>query len=441
MKSIVSGTIILRWEAEDPERQPLSFRILSSSDGGNSFSPVDSVSNVRQFVLDTRRIPNSYTTAIRLEAYDGALTSYSQSMVLALLNEYKQIKDSAITHLSGSGTGILRPLAVDSTLLTGHTYRVTFDSVSGALRYSVTDMNTNRVRIAGEALSSIVGGGTFCDGFRLGIQSDKLEIDSAGSGFINAPNTNFSTRVINPTIGIVRLVPIDAKFVFNAMDTTIDGKYLFPGDTALNGSLQKKIATPFRILALANDAPLEAVIFEKNINGKWDPGEEIFVRTPIQYRTSVANTSLEVIFNPPSNPNLKLAIRGGEIFIARMKKPFTTADIFEFVVGPSNLGPTRVKDQSGRVSLFALDQNYPNPFNPGTWIRFSLSQKASTLLRVYDIGGREVRTILDGPLDGGIHAIRWDGRDNNSFPVASGVYFYRLRSGSHVSTKKMVLLR
>ncbi len=92
------------------------------------------------------------------------------------------------------------------------------------------------------------------------------------------------------------------------------------------------------------------------------------------------------------------------------------------------------------TALF-LDQNYPNPFNPVTKIRFGLTERAAVLLQIFDVTGTLVKTIVDKSYGPGTHEVVWKGRNENGEPVASGLYFYRLRVGKHQFTKKMVLLR
>ncbi|MBI4553395.1 MAG: fibronectin type III domain-containing protein [Candidatus Latescibacteria bacterium] len=91
---------------------------------------------------------------------------------------------------------------------------------------------------------------------------------------------------------------------------------------------------------------------------------------------------------------------------------------------------------------FALHQNYPNPFNPETTIRFDLPALTAVTLRIYNLLGQEVATLLDGdPKPAGFYTIRWDGRDASGRPVASGLYVYRLEAGTFVKTRKMLLMR
>jgi len=89
----------------------------------------------------------------------------------------------------------------------------------------------------------------------------------------------------------------------------------------------------------------------------------------------------------------------------------------------------------------ALEQNWPNPFNPTTEIAYSLSERGRVTLAVYDVLGRRVRTLVDRREDAGAHKARWNGLDDAGRSVPSGVYFYRMRAGRFVRTRKMVLIR
>jgi hypothetical protein len=90
---------------------------------------------------------------------------------------------------------------------------------------------------------------------------------------------------------------------------------------------------------------------------------------------------------------------------------------------------------------FALHQNYPNPFNPETRIDFDLPTSSRVELAVYNILGRRIKVLADTEYPAGAHSVVWDGRDENGRAVSSGVYFYRLHSGSLSQSRKMVLLK
>jgi hypothetical protein len=94
---------------------------------------------------------------------------------------------------------------------------------------------------------------------------------------------------------------------------------------------------------------------------------------------------------------------------------------------------------------FSLSSNYPNPFNPETKIQYTVGSRQihplPVTLKIYNILGQLVRTLVDEPKEAGTYEVRWDGRDENGNEVASGVYFYKLQAGDFTQTKKMVLVR
>jgi len=90
---------------------------------------------------------------------------------------------------------------------------------------------------------------------------------------------------------------------------------------------------------------------------------------------------------------------------------------------------------------FRLMQNYPNPFNPVTRIKFSLPYETEVQLVVYNVLGQQVKTLLNKPMETGIHEIDWDGNDESGRQVASGIYFYRLIAEDVSYSRKMVLMR
>jgi len=85
---------------------------------------------------------------------------------------------------------------------------------------------------------------------------------------------------------------------------------------------------------------------------------------------------------------------------------------------------------------YRLDQNHPNPFNPSTEVTYSLEKASNVILKVYDLLGREVATLVNGGNQPGEHSVTWNAQN-----VPSGVYFYRLSAGTFVETKKMVVMK
>ena len=91
---------------------------------------------------------------------------------------------------------------------------------------------------------------------------------------------------------------------------------------------------------------------------------------------------------------------------------------------------------------YVLHQNYPNPFNPKTVISYKLKVRSEVGLRIYDVLGREIVTLVNEVKDAGYHTVEWDGRNSASLQMSSGVYFYQLKcENGFVDTKKMVLMK
>lgn len=90
---------------------------------------------------------------------------------------------------------------------------------------------------------------------------------------------------------------------------------------------------------------------------------------------------------------------------------------------------------------FELEGNYPNPFNPTTTIRFSLPERESVTLTIYDMLGQVVARLVDAEMSAGEYRVTWDAHDSIGKPVSSGTYIYRLESTSFSSVRMMTLLK
>lgn len=90
---------------------------------------------------------------------------------------------------------------------------------------------------------------------------------------------------------------------------------------------------------------------------------------------------------------------------------------------------------------YGLSQNYPNPFNPVTTIKYQLPKESEVNMKVFNIMGQEVRTLVSRYQPAGYYQIVWDGRNNYRQEVASGVYIYHFRADKYVRTMKMIILK
>jgi hypothetical protein len=110
-----------------------------------------------------------------------------------------------------------------------------------------------------------------------------------------------------------------------------------------------------------------------------------------------------------------------------------------FLVHALGRSPATAVGDDGERELpltYSLSQNYPNPFNPTTMIRFTVPERIHVALQVYDVLGREVASLVNEERLPGAHEVRFDARG-----LSSGAYFYRLRAGSYVQLKSLLILK
>jgi hypothetical protein len=105
-------------------------------------------------------------------------------------------------------------------------------------------------------------------------------------------------------------------------------------------------------------------------------------------------------------------------------------------VSPITITGTSVIDNPSYLNTFELSQNYPNPFNPSTQIRYSIAENSKVVVKVFDMLGREVTTLVNTTQDAGSYSINFD-----ASKLSSGMYLYTINAGSYSATKKMILMK
>ena len=112
------------------------------------------------------------------------------------------------------------------------------------------------------------------------------------------------------------------------------------------------------------------------------------------------------------------------------------------LIAQHTFAPVSIDNENGTIpQSFHLDQNYPNPFNPITTLRYDLPENSLVSITIYDIMGREVRTLVNQTQDAGFKSVIWNATNDYGKPVSAGVYLYQIQAGDFVQTNKMVLLK
>ena len=160
------------------------------------------------------------------------------------------------------------------------------------------------------------------------------------------------------------------------------------------------------------------------------------------YAGSIGNIA---VMNPYGNLDVSYHISDNSKWILTS----TSGDIFELsgsghfsMTNIENAEFTLIKSEINvKPVMFGLQGSYPNPFNPTTTIHYSVETEGITSLVVYDMMGREIKSLVSGYLTPNHYSVVWNGRDNSDRPVPSGIYLYRLNSGEFTDMKKVMLLK
>jgi hypothetical protein len=301
----------------------------------------------------------------------------------------------------------------------GVTVHVEVDDTTKAL------VSANALVVGGDAIDVVVANGQTDAAFYLQAFEDSLGpvmVTTSAPGFTTVAQ---AVEIVPPAVQIVFLPDSmdvgdpDAEFVVQIGATLADSSAI------LEAQLVRPGGTPADVTVTSSDVAVGTI--ETSLTS----GDSAMVTIGIgQGQTPATVLSGGMAFH---------AVGDGAAVVEATAPGFLTAAAGSKTVYVGG-GPTSVHDDRPPAHV-ALEQNTPNPFNPTTTIGFSLPDRMEVDLTIFDVNGRRVVTLLHRAIPAGLSEIDWNGRDANGGAVASGVYFYRLRAGSTVQTKKMVLLK
>ena len=153
--------------------------------------------------------------------------------------------------------------------------------------------------------------------------------------------------------------------------------------------------------------------------GTWNVGQTI---------TKTFTTTLNAAW-VPGNSNLKIFVYKNDPFLG-------TAEV-QNAIGVPVVPPVSVQEEDGGMpTRYELSQNYPNPFNPVTKIDFSIPKNGTVTLKIYDLVGKEVVTLINKEMSLGSYTVNFD-----ASKLSSGTYLYKLTAGNFSETKKMLMIK
>ena len=290
-----------------------------------------------------------------------------------------------------------------------------------------------------------------------GYESDVLILKSSDGFYV--PSFNVET--------LSEMCPGEAYAVFlNGGD---DVTFTYPTGTALSSSHSNYFVEDYTSRTRTHDVPLTGeshLILLTQIDGKVDEGDQLraYANDMLVGSINIVEEHLNgthpvdlaavgaVDMSNYGGPVLE-GYRSGDMINLRLwsvdrgvelKVEANLSDMQYGNVMELSTGSMTVLDEGVEVTSLELTQNYPNPFNPSTKISYNVDASGMVTLKVYDIMGRLVRTLVDGHRSSGNlggYSVVWDGKDSQGQQVSAGLYIYSLQTPGGNMTKKMVLMK
>lgn len=374
------------------------------------------------FVLDTLIQPSADTEGKVAVGGYADLRNYSVGDKLASHSGNVLVVGNHLTFISGS---VNSGRAVYQNFITTTTGFTTED---GIIKDSVIDFEQARVVLQNlsNQLSAVVSTDTVKDAYNhvelVGSKTD-VNIFNVDGSLVSSAN-NFT---INVPGGSTAIVNISGRVVsmsggFSVAGTTKDKVLLnfYEADTLKLSyvNITAAILAPYAVLNFPSGVVTGQVIV-RCFFGAGQMNLNLF--------TGTVNSNVNIV-------NFASLVSACQ---ASMQGIVSNVPYSKAMVANSNPGTTTgVVRESSTPKEFALSQNYPNPFNPSTVIKYQIPKDGFVIVKVYDLIGREVATLVNGYKSAGDYSVNF-----NASKLASGMYIYQLRSNSMVSTKKMLLIK
>lgn len=449
-----NGVQQITWWARDPDGDTLYIDLHYSNDNGLTWMEITSGEpNDSVYEWDTSRFPNGLNSClVKIIASDMTLTDMDVSAgPFTVYNSHSP--GGQVDHSAGScNTITITPRVVRPEDVTGDLYEVRFGTIypdstdpnSAIYTYDVWDLT----------IDSLV-----LDDYPLSVPLD------------STPVVRFSPYFDGVSLQIEAVIN-SASFTADSITVTVDPGVPYPqGNLLVEGIVSEKIwafhgATSFEIrweyyngspdtlTAQVHDMGNDSgVPYDSLWGDSWSFGPRSLV-LPLVYqeymtadlgipRTMIYACGVKYHTNSGFPMDWSVRPEPGEIWTVYESGdcPPCRGNTYQFIT-------TGISEHSNapRPSIFHLLQNRPNPFSAATTICYSIASvvggsDTKVSLKVYDVVGRLVNTIVDKEQKPGYYTLAWDGRDEKRESVSSGIYFYRLASGGQVATRKMVLMR
>jgi hypothetical protein len=411
----------------------LNVSLYYSVDDGADYKLFDTYSTLTDTLPQThaislRVLPNSTRAKLKIIVSDSSLSYFDTTKTFSKINPRDTLSADMIHLMSGYCNIPYRINVVDSSLLTWDSYLITFDDTTQlGQKYLTVSMASDRddiithERIVPFSESSIFHGLSFY------CEDHETQIDSSKSGWnVGAakPLSFLFDRFVCATSG--------PGIAYNGYKLPSDYQIEF-FDHIVDTSLVDTLYPP----TPSNIVPAKEVNFlVKNLSTNqyidfvyWKTGSVTTIFN-MYFKESVGNQKKRTWRLNLYDQTAGASLPTSDTLIIKTIKGLSFLD--SILIG--NI--SGVQDNRMFPVHFCLAQNYPNPFNPSTKIEYSIPKTNQVTIKIYDILGREIATMVNERKQAGEYNVIW-----NAESVPSGVYFYRIVAGEFIETKKMVVVK
>ena len=393
--------------------------------------------------------------------------------------------NQVVTRMSGPDGGNFAISIVDPTKVKDHLYYIYgIDSVNAAKArgYRLVDKTTGAVLIDNHPLPDVLGHTSpVVDGFKV----IRGTIDTVEGRFTRVSVTRYAGTAVTPAVDILLKPWSDSSWSFDVAgsgspsaalfalnwknntsddyeiritpnDNTASEYYLGADGGGLNRNTKAFTRVPMQIWDVTQNRRLIVkVVQNRTADVAYDTvggGAVTYLGARVGWDQVFATTAFPYAEPLPAISPVEEAgitsVLGKMIFVDwRAQRYFPPAGTVirissRHLVSSADswsFNPAQILSTSPMLVVptsFSLSQNYPNPFNPSTTIRFEIVQRSAVKLKIFNVLGQLLTTLVDEQRNGGAYSVEW-----NATEVASGVYFYQLQAGEFVQTKKMILMK
>lgn len=436
----LSGNKSIKWNGGDADGDDCIINLYYKPRSTDPWTPmVTGLRQVNSYNWATMDFLNSTSYQLKGEIISNSDTSVFISPVFALYNP-RIIYPDDIINLNGyrPDAGEFEVRVVNPLTINGHNYMVTFNNVDDIYTdppnptYNITDLTASSTVLLSNQPTDGASEGPQFGGVRLYIKNRPTRLDLTRSRWNNNDIMAFDFERFIFAGGIrgTRKAS-DYKIVFGNVGT---GRSVSGNIGSINCPAKN---VNFNVYNTSTNQKIDFVFLEVDSLQGGGPGclsSNGASRDRIIFRENIGGGKIGYTYWTFLNSSAGRFPASGDTLVIKQVLAFSELDTIYFSTQKIF---TEVGSGEGSViSDYSLDQNYPNPFNPSTKIRFTLSESGPVTLKLYDMLGREVATLLNEEKHAGTHIYEF-----NAGPLASGVYIYRLQAGRFTANRKLVLIK